>query len=66
MPTRESRIVAGELHSPAPVTDADAEVIGFDLGVAGSIILTVKREGEVFYETYELVRVEAEADLRGE
>lgn len=63
MATGRARIVAGELRSPTPV--ADGVVVDIDQGVPGSIILTLKRDGEVFYETYELARVEAATDLRG-
>lgn len=55
-------MIAGELSSPRPV--ADGVVQDMDLGLPGSIVLTVRRDDDVFYETYELVRVESRTEMR--
>lgn len=56
-----AELVAGELHRPRPVEDG--AVTRIDLGIPGTVILEVETTEEVYYETYELVKVEAARDV---
>lgn len=59
-----SRWVAGELRSPRPI--ADGEVVNIDLGIPGAVVLKIQQGDDVYFETYSLVRVESEQEIRAD
>ncbi|MFC4549803.1 MULTISPECIES: hypothetical protein [Halorussus] len=59
--TRDEAVpVSGRLVRPTPV---DGTVVDVDFGYLTSVVLTVEKDGERYYETYGLVSVEREADV---
>lgn len=46
--------IARQILRPDPV---DGEVVEIDTGYNDTIVVTVEKEGEIYYETYELADV---------
>lgn len=57
--TEDTDAVTDRLVRPIPV---NGTVVDVDTGYPRSIVLTVEKDGERFYETYELVSVDVETD----
>ena len=60
MTDEETATVAGRLVRP---TRVDGTVLDVDWGYPSSVVVTVEKDGDRYYETYELAAVERAADV---
>lgn len=59
--TRDETVpVSGRVVRPTPV---EGTVVDVDFGYPASVVLTVEKDGERYYETYGLVSVDRETDV---
>lgn len=61
MNANETDVIAGEIRRPEPI--ANGAILDVDIGVPGTVVVTVGRGEKRYYETYELARVDARDDL---